>query len=100
MVHQVVDMRWLKKREVVVYLELRRRFNYAPFNLGDAISHMRPYMPPKVLISTVKYLVKVGLVTSLGDFNYKLNDFDDYLLSEVVYPYLRRRFNLRRRSLR
>ncbi|GGT95623.1 hypothetical protein GCM10007116_11530 [Sulfodiicoccus acidiphilus] len=90
----------LNKRELAIYLELRRKFGYLPFNIGDALSHMRPYFSPKVVLSVLRYLIKSGLVSEIDNFTFKLNDLEDYLFIDVVYPYLLRKASLRRRSQR
>lgn len=88
-------MRWLKKREVVIYFLLYKKFRYDKFNLGEALDVLNPYFSKKVSLNTIKFLSKIGLITKLDYFTYQLAKFEDYIYL-VSYPYLQRRARNRR----
>lgn len=88
-------MRWLKKREIVIYFLLYKKFRYENFNLGEALDTLSPYFSKKVSLNSIKFLAKIGLITKLDYFTYKLNRFDDYIYL-ISYSYLKRRSRIRR----
>nr|MCL7344092.1 hypothetical protein [Candidatus Aramenus sulfurataquae] len=90
-------MRWLKKREVVVYYLLYRKFRFDKFNAGEALDALKPYFSKKVSLSVIKYLSKKGLVNSLGNSEYSLVPFEEFLYL-TSYEYIKRRSTLRRRT--
>ncbi len=90
-------MRWLKKREVVVYYLLYRKFRFDKFNVGEALDTLKPYFSKKVSLSVIKYLSKKGLVNSLGNSEYSLVPFEEFLYL-TSYEYIKRRSTLRRRT--
>ncbi|MCH4815090.1 MAG: hypothetical protein QXY87_04695 [Saccharolobus sp.] len=92
-----MNMRWLKKREVIIYFLLFKKFRYEKFNIGDAFSVLGPYFSKKVTYNSISYMTKIGLITKLSNVEYRLNPFDDFVLSFLAKPYLERRVTLRRR---
>ncbi len=90
-------MRWLKKREVVVYFLLYRKFKFDKFNIGEALDVLSPYFSKKVSLSVIKYLSKKGLINSLGNLEYNLVPFEEFLYL-TSYEYIKRRSTLRRRT--
>ncbi|MBW9140389.1 MAG: hypothetical protein K1T65_01515 [Candidatus Aramenus sp.] len=92
-----MTMRWLKKREVVVYYLLYRKFRFDKFNVGEALDTLKPYFSKKVSLSVIKYLSKKGLVNSLGNSEYSLVPFEEFLYL-TSYEYIKRRSTLRRRT--
>ncbi|MCI2414887.1 MAG: hypothetical protein MPF33_06550 [Candidatus Aramenus sp.] len=90
-------MRWLKKREVVVYYLLYRKFRFDKFNVGEALDTLKPYFSKKVSMSVIKYLSKKGLINSLGNSKYSLVPFEEFLYL-TSYEYIKRRSTLRRRT--
>ncbi|MEM0374285.1 MAG: hypothetical protein QXL33_05575 [Sulfolobaceae archaeon] len=89
-------MRWIKKREIVIYFLLYKKFKYETFNLGEAFEVLKPYFSKKVIISTLKYFNKIGLASRLSEFNYRLYPFEEFLFM-FTYDYLQLR-NRRRRK--
>lgn len=92
----VLNMRWPKKREIVIYYLLWRKFKEREFTSLEAYACLEPYFSKKVAKSSLRYLSRVGLLVNregkmtalpLGEF-----------LSQVSYPYLLRRATLRRRT--
>ncbi|AWR97813.1 hypothetical protein DFR86_09825 [Acidianus sulfidivorans JP7] len=89
-------MRWLKKREVVIYFLLHKKFGSNTFNLGEALDVLSPYFSKKVSISSIKYLTKLGLIYKLDPLTYRLLNFEEYIYL-VSFPYLKRRAKIRQR---
>ncbi|EZQ06789.1 hypothetical protein CM19_05280 [Candidatus Acidianus copahuensis] len=89
-------MRWLKKREVVIYFLLYRKFGYSQFNLGEALYELSPFFSKKVSLSVIKYLVKLGLLIRNNNYYFTLVPFEEYILLNS-YDYLKRRSSLRRK---
>ncbi|AWR95023.1 hypothetical protein [Acidianus brierleyi] len=87
-------MKWLKKRDVVIYYLLYKKFGYDEFNLGEAIDTLSPYFSKKVILTSIKYMSKRGLVTKLDNLNYRLISFEEFIFS-ISFEYLKRRSNLR-----
>ncbi|WP_338601729.1 hypothetical protein V6M85_00670 [Sulfolobus tengchongensis] len=92
-----MNMRWLKKREVIIYFLLFKKFRYEKFNIGDAFYVLKPYFSKKVSYSSIKYMSKIGLITKLNSVEYRLNPFEDFVLTFLAKAYLERRSILRRR---
>lgn len=90
-------MRWLKKREIVIYYLLYRKFNYDKFNIGLAIDVLSPYFSKKVIKNSIKYMSKIGLIIKINELEYKLLPFNEYLLL-VSFHYIKRRSILRRKT--
>ncbi|ARM76583.1 hypothetical protein B6F84_11510 [Acidianus manzaensis] len=91
-------MRWLKKREVVIYFLLYRKFQYNDFNLGEALDTLSPYFSKKVSLNSIKYLTKIGLINKIRPLEYKLSNFEDYIYL-ISYPYLKRRARIHQMHL-
>ncbi|TRM97639.1 hypothetical protein DJ527_11790 [Sulfolobus sp. F1] len=91
-------MRWLKKREVIIYFLLFKKFKYDKFNLGEALDVLKPYFSKKVSYNSISYMSKIGLITKLGSLEYKLNPFEDFVLIFLGKSYLDRRLTLRRKT--
>ncbi|WP_184650928.1 MULTISPECIES: hypothetical protein [Sulfurisphaera] len=90
-------MRWLKKREIVIYYLLYRKFRNDKFNIGLALDTLSPYFSKKVIKNTLKYMVKLGLIVKVNELEYRLISFDEYL-SIVSYEYLKRRLTLHHKT--
>ncbi|WP_345725206.1 hypothetical protein [Saccharolobus caldissimus] len=88
-------MRWLKKREVIIYFLLFKKFNYNKFNIGEAFDVLKPYFSKKVSYHSISYMSKIGLITKLNELEYRLNPFDDFILTFLAKSYLERRATLR-----
>lgn len=84
-------MRWLKKREVIIYFLLYAKFRYDDFDLGEAFKVLTPYFSKKVIRNSIKYMSKIGLITQIGPMKYRLYSFEDFILTYVGYQYLKRR---------
>ncbi|BFH74345.1 hypothetical protein SJAV_22890 [Sulfurisphaera javensis] len=89
-------MRWLKKREIVIYYLLYKKFKYNEFNIGLAIDLLSPYFSKKTIKNTIKYMTKIGIINKLNETEYRLIPFEDYL-STISFQYLKRRATLRRK---
>jgi hypothetical protein len=87
-------MRWLKKREIVIYFLLYRKFGYNVFNLGEALDVLRPFFSKKVSLSAIKYMQKIGLINKVDFLEYRLSNFDEYIYLMSI-DYLKRRATLR-----
>lgn len=87
-------MKWLKKREIVIYYLLYKKFGYCEFNIGDAINVLSPYFSKKIIFTSIKYMTKRGLITNLENLNYRLNSFEEFIFL-ISFDYLKRRSNLR-----
>ncbi|EHP68460.1 MAG: hypothetical protein RXS23_01295 [Metallosphaera yellowstonensis] len=92
----VLTMRWPKKREMVVYYLLWRKFKEKEFTPLDAYACLEPYFSRKVARSTLRYLSRVGLLLD-REGRITIVPLDEFL-SQVSYPYLLRRAILRRRT--
>jgi hypothetical protein len=90
-------MRWFKKREIVIYYLLYKKFKDRQFNLGEALDILSPYFSKKVSLNVIRYLTNVGVLIKVGDMNYKVLPFEEYL-GEISFQYLRRRAILRRKT--
>jgi hypothetical protein len=86
-------MKWLKKREVIIYYLLYKKFGYNEFNIGEAIDTLSLYFSRKIIFTSIKYMTKRGLITKLDDLNYRLTSFEDFIFL-TAYEYLKRRSNL------
>lgn len=89
-------MRWLKKREVVIYYLLEKKFGVNEFNLGEAIDYLSPYFSKKVTINVIRYFYKTGILVKTGELRYRVIPWEEYML-DVSFKYLRRRATLRRK---
>jgi len=89
-------MRWIKKREVVIYFLLYKKFKDEVFNIGEAFDVLKPYFSKKVIINTLRYFSKIGLASKVSEFNYRLNSFEEFLFL-FTYDYIQLR-NKRRRK--
>ncbi|MFP3217372.1 MAG: hypothetical protein RXQ99_02065 [Acidianus sp.] len=87
-------MRWLKKREIVIYFLLYRKFGYNVFNLGEALDVLKPFFSKKVSLSAIKYMQKIGLINKVDFLEYRLSNFDEYIYLMSI-DYLKRRATLR-----
>jgi hypothetical protein len=87
-------MRWLKKREIVIYFLLYRKFGYNVFNLGEALDVLKPFFSKKVSLSAIKYMQKIGLINKVDLLEYRLSNFDEYIYLMSI-DYLKRRATLR-----
>lgn len=90
-------MRWLKKREIVIYYLLYRKFKQEKFNIGLAFDVLSPYFSKKVIKNSIKYMSRLGLIIKINETEYRLLPFEEYL-STISYQYIRRRLTLRRRT--
>jgi len=90
-------MRWLKKREIVIYYLIRRKFKDNKFNIGEVFDLLSPYFSKKVIKNSFSYLVKIGLIVKLNKMEYRAIPFEEYL-NVVSLKYLKRRLILRRRT--
>ncbi|AAY80659.1 hypothetical protein [Sulfolobus acidocaldarius] len=90
-------MRWLKKREIIIYFLLYKKFETEKFNIGEAIQVLSPYFSKKVSINVIRYLTKVGLVIKLNETEYRLLSMEEYLL-EISVSYIRRRATLHHKT--
>lgn len=87
-------MRWLKKREIVIYYILYKKFRNNPFNIGEALVLLMPYFSKKVIRNIIKYFIKIGLLIKLSETEYKLIPLEEYL-NDISFKYLKRRSTLR-----
>jgi len=87
-------MRWLKKREIVIYFLLYRKFGYNVFNLGEALDVLKPFFSKKVSLSAIKYMQKIGLINKVDFLEYRLSNFNEYIYLMSI-DYLKRRATLR-----
>ncbi|MCY0859480.1 MAG: hypothetical protein OWQ54_03530 [Sulfolobaceae archaeon] len=92
-------MRWLRKREVIIYFLLYSKFRYQEFDIGEAFKVLEPYFSKKVIKNSIKYLSKIGLITGVDKIKYRLNPFEDFVLFYVGYQYLQRRAKLHHKAL-
>ncbi|BDC19932.1 hypothetical protein HS5_28220 [Acidianus sp. HS-5] len=83
-------MRWLKKREVIIYFLLYRKFGYNNFNLSEALDILKPFFSKKVSLSAIRYMQKIGLINNINFLEYRLSNFDDYVYLMSI-DYLKRR---------
>ena len=90
-------MRWLKKREIVIYYLIRRKFKDDKFNIGEVFDLLSPYFSKKVIKNTFSYLVKIGLIVKLDKMEYRAIPFEEYL-NDISLKYLKRRLILRRKT--
>ncbi|MEM0363507.1 MAG: hypothetical protein QXH75_06880 [Sulfolobaceae archaeon] len=90
-----MNMRWLKKREVIIYFLLFKKFGYNKFNIGEAYDVLKPYFSKKVTNHSINYMSKIGLISKLNEVEYRLNPFEDFILTFLAKPYLERRATLR-----
>ena len=86
-------MRWLKKREVVIYFMLQKKFGTNEFNVGEALEYLSPYFSKKVSLNVIRYFYNTGILIKTGELRYKLIPWDEYML-DVSFKYLRRRATL------
>ncbi|BCU71135.1 hypothetical protein [Stygiolobus caldivivus] len=86
-------MRWLKKREVVIYFLLQKKFGTNEFNVGEALEYLSPYFSKKVSLNVIRYFYNTGILIKTGELRYKLIPWDEYML-DVSFKYLRRRATL------
>ena len=90
-------MRWLKKREIVIYYLIQRKFKDNKFNIGEVFDLLSPYFSKKVIKSSFSYLVKIGLIIKLNKMEYRAISFDEYF-NEISLKYLKRRLTLRHKT--
>jgi len=90
-------MRWLKKREIIIYYLLYKKFKDNKFNVGEVFDLLLPYFSKKVIKNTFSYLVKTGLIIKVNKMEYRVISFDEYF-NEIALKYLKRRSTLRRKT--
>ncbi|MCH1771358.1 MULTISPECIES: hypothetical protein [Metallosphaera] len=88
-------MRWLKKRDAVIYFLLWKKFRNTGFTLLEAYSYLDPYFSKKITKSTIRYMSRVGLLITKENQMYLL-PLEEYL-ELISLPYLKRRATLRHR---
>ncbi|MCG3108803.1 hypothetical protein L3N51_01091 [Metallosphaera sp. J1] len=88
-------MKWLKKRDAVIYFLLWKKFRDTGFTLFEAYSHLDPYFSKKITKSTIRYMLRAGLLINKDDRMYLL-PLEEYL-ELISLPYLKRRASLRHR---
>lgn len=89
-------MRWLKKREAVIYFLLLKKFGNNEFNIGEAIDLLSPYFSKKVILNTIRYFYNTGILIKTKELYYRAIPWEEYML-DVSFKYLRRRATLRRK---
>jgi len=90
-------LRWIKKREAVIYYLLYFKFGTDQFNVGEALTILSPYFPKRIVMQSITFLSKRGLITRLSHTNFRLVSFEEFMGIEMR-SYLDRRATLRRKS--
>ncbi|AWR99949.1 hypothetical protein [Metallosphaera hakonensis] len=88
-------MKWLKKRDAVIYFLLWKKFKETGFTLYEAYSYLDPYFSKKITKSTIRYMSRAGLAVN-KEGKYFLIPLEEYLWV-LSLPYLKRRATLRHR---
>jgi hypothetical protein len=89
-------MRWPKKREIIIYFLLYKKFGTNKFNIGEAFDLLKPYFSKKIVLSSLRYMNKVGLITKLSEYDYRVSKFEEYI-SLIIYEYLELRKKRKRK---